>query len=161
MSAHPRLILQSRVFLHGFPTKTLYAFLFPLASSTTRPTCLIVLDLVTRIIFAASCRLWGLSWCICFRNSLGTLFPKTLRLYSFLNVTRRHVQQTMPKQHYPIVFFTNLMHKFFISMHLLHSSTCFEHYCAHLQEDSCLSTASGIVTLFRWLFSTQVTRGVS
>jgi len=23
------------------------------------------------------------------------------------------------------------MHKFFILIHLLHSSTCFEHYCAH------------------------------
>jgi len=34
-----------------------------------------------------------------------------------------------------IVFFTNLMHKFFILICLLHSSTCFEHYCAHLQED--------------------------
>ena len=34
-----------------------------------------------------------------------------------------------------IVFFTNLMHKFSILIHLLHSSTCFEHYYAHLQED--------------------------
>ena len=35
-----------------------------------------------------------------------------------------------------IVFlFINLMHKFFILIHLLHSPTCFEHYCAHLQED--------------------------
>ena len=39
------------------------------------------------------------------------------------------------------------MHKFFILIHLLHTSTCFEHYCAHLQEDSFISTASGIVTL--------------
>ena len=31
-----------------------------------------------------------------------------------------------------IFFFTNLMYKFFILIHLLHSSTCFEHYCAHL-----------------------------
>jgi hypothetical protein len=44
-------------------------------------------------------------------------------------------------------FFTNLMHKFFILIHLLYSSTCFEHYYAHLQEDNCVSTASGIVTL--------------
>ena len=50
---------------------------------------------------------------------------------------------------YKIVFFTNLMHKFFILIHLLHSTTCFEHYCAHLQEDNCVSAASGIVTLFR------------
>jgi len=34
-----------------------------------------------------------------------------------------------------IVFFTNLLHKFFILIHLLHSSTCIEHYCAHIQED--------------------------
>jgi len=47
-----------------------------------------------------------------------------------------------------IDFFTNLMHKFFILIHLLHSSTCFEHYCAHLQEDNCINTASGIVTLW-------------
>ena len=33
-----------------------------------------------------------------------------------------------------IVFFTNLMDKFFILIHLLHSSTCFEHYYAHPQE---------------------------
>jgi len=35
-----------------------------------------------------------------------------------------------------IVYFTNLMHKFFILIHLLHSSTCFEHYYAHFQEDN-------------------------
>jgi len=46
-----------------------------------------------------------------------------------------------------IVFFTNLIHKFFILIHLLYSSTCFEQYYAHLQEDSCISTASCIVTL--------------
>ena len=46
-----------------------------------------------------------------------------------------------------IVFFTNLMYKFFILIHLLHSCTCFELYCAHLQEDNCINTASGIVTL--------------
>jgi len=31
--------------------------------------------------------------------------------------------------------FTNLMHKFFILIRLLYSSTCFEHYYAHLQKD--------------------------
>ena len=41
------------------------------------------------------------------------------------------------------------------------ASTCFEHYCARLQEDNCIYTASGIITLFGWLFSTQVTRGLS
>ena len=39
-----------------------------------------------------------------------------------------------------IVFFTNLMHKFSISIHLLHSSTCFEHYYAHLQEEKIVLT---------------------
>jgi len=59
-----------------------------------------------------------------------------------------------------IVFFlTNLMHKFFILIHLLHSSTCFEHYCAYLQEDNSINTVSGIVTLFGLPFSIQVTRG--
>ena len=38
--------------------------------------------------------------------------------------------------HDSLFVFTNLMHKFFILLHLLHSSTCFEHYCAHLQEDN-------------------------
>ena len=47
-----------------------------------------------------------------------------------------------------IVIFTNLMHIFFILIHLLYSCTCSEHYYAHLQEDNCISTASGIVTLF-------------
>ena len=46
-------------------------------------------------------------------------------------------------------FFNNLMQKFFILIHFLYSCTCFEHYCAHLQEDNCISTASGIVTVFR------------
>ena len=36
-------------------------------------------------------------------------------------------------------FFINLKHKFSILKHLLHSSTCFEHYCAHLQEDNCIN----------------------
>jgi len=39
------------------------------------------------------------------------------------------------------------MHKFFILIHLLHYCICFGHYCAHLQEDNCINTASGIVTL--------------
>ena len=34
-----------------------------------------------------------------------------------------------------IFLLTNLMHKFFILIHLLYSSTCLEHYYAHLQED--------------------------
>jgi len=41
------------------------------------------------------------------------------------------------------------MQKFFILIYLLHSSTCFEHYYAHLQEDNYISTESGVITLFR------------
>jgi hypothetical protein len=55
----------------------------------------------------------------------------------------------------------NLMYKFFILIHLLHSLTCFEHYCDHVQKDNCINTVSGIVTLFGWQFSTQVTRGLN
>ena len=58
-----------------------------------------------------------------------------------------------------IVFFYQLDARIFMLIHLLLSSICFEHYCAHLQEDNCISTASGIVTVFGRLFSTQVTRG--
>jgi hypothetical protein len=49
---------------------------------------------------------------------------------------------------------------FFILIHLVYSSTWFEHYCAHLQEDNCISTVSGIANAFTWLFSTQVTGGL-
>jgi len=52
------------------------------------------------------------------------------------------------------------MHNLFILIHLLHPSTCFEHYCAHLQEDNCINAASVIVTLFGWQFSTQYTQRV-
>ena len=57
-------------------------------------------------------------------------------------------------------FFSNLVHKFFILIHSLHSYTCFERYCAHLQEKNCINTASGIVTVFRWLFSKQFSRNL-
>ena len=57
--------------------------------------------------------------------------------------------------HTMIELFYQFDAKIFYLIHLLHSSTCFEHYYAHL------STASGIVTLFGWLLSTQVTRGLS
>jgi len=39
------------------------------------------------------------------------------------------------------------MHKFFILILFLRSCTCFEHYGAHLQEDNCINTASGVVTV--------------
>ena len=47
-----------------------------------------------------------------------------------------------------VVFFTTLSHKFVILIHLLQSFIRFEHYCVHLQEDNCINTASGIVTVF-------------
>jgi len=49
------------------------------------------------------------------------------------------------------------MHKILIYLHIIHlliSSTCFEHCPAHLQEvvrRNCIYAASGIVTLCRWL----------
>jgi len=53
-----------------------------------------------------------------------------------------------PSEYNDSLFFTNLIHKFFILIRLLYSSTCFEYCCAHLKGDNCVSTASGIVTLF-------------
>jgi len=44
------------------------------------------------------------------------------------------------------------MHKWFILIHLFHSSTRFEHCCARLQEDNCIDLASGTVTLFGWRY---------
>ena len=58
-----------------------------------------------------------------------------------------------------IVFFYQLDAQILYFNTLACSSTCFEHCYAHLQEYNCISTASGIVIIFEWLFSTQVTRG--
>jgi len=69
----------------------------------------------------------------------GTFLIKIIIFFMFLLTVHPNIM---------IVFFTNLMHKFFILIHLLHSSTCFEHYCADLQVDNCINTAFGIVTLF-------------
>ena len=77
-----------------------------------------------------------------------------LRLWSEGTATCENCQT---KWFFMTIFFTKLMHKFFILIHLLYSSARFEHYCARLQEDNCIYTASGIVTLFGWLFSTHVT----
>jgi len=44
-----------------------------------------------------------------------------------------------------VSFFTKLIHKLFICIHLLRFSTCFEPYYAHLQEE----IVSGIVTLLK------------
>jgi len=35
----------------------------------------------------------------------------------------------------------------YIYKYLFKSSTCFEHLCAHPQEDNCMNTTSGIITL--------------
>jgi len=50
-----------------------------------------------------------------------------------------------------VFFFTNVMHKFFILIHLLHSSTCFEHNYAHLQEDNCITSVSSLWKQMRGL----------
>jgi len=59
-----------------------------------------------------------------------------------------------------IAFFYQLDEKFFILIRLIYSSTCFEHYYAHLEEDNCISTASVIVIPFRWPFKLHFTRGL-
>jgi len=46
-----------------------------------------------------------------------------------------------------IVLVQHLVSPLWKQVNGLYSSTCFEHYCAHLQEDNCISTASGIITL--------------
>ena len=43
------------------------------------------------------------------------------------------------------------MHKYFILIHLLYSSTCFEHYCSHLQEecDKCIKIKNLCIELVK------------
>jgi len=43
----------------------------------------------------------------------------------------------------------------------LHSSTCFEQHAAHHQEDQFITTASGIVTLCKQLYSMRVESGLT
>ena len=109
------------------------------------------------------------------RTPVRSLISQTISVFVTFNsssfTSNRYVKEPFcfslitlywpPGKLFRMSFFTNLMHKFFIVIHLLHSSTCFEKYYAHLQEDNCINTASGIVILFGWLFSTQVTRGKS
>ena len=45
-----------------------------------------------------------------------------------------YIPFTVQQPNITIVIFTNLIDKLFILIHLLHSSTCFEHYYAHRQE---------------------------
>jgi len=58
-----------------------------------------------------------------------------------------------------IFFFYQLDAQTLILIHLLHSRTCFEHYCAHLQEDSCIYTAS--TGLFKMIVGVQLSSGNS
>ena len=61
------------------------------------------------------------------------------------HVTDKHCiweMQTVKTVYHPIqdlfddsLFLTNLLHKLFLLIHLLYSSTCFEHYYAHIQDD--------------------------
>jgi len=48
----------------------------------------------------------------------------------------------------------------FFMIYLFESSTCFEHLCAHSQEDNCINTTSGIITLktSEWSKITKITR---
>ena len=57
---------------------------------------------------------------------------------------------TLPTNNYDDSFFYKLyVQILYFNTFILFCSTCFEHYCVHLQEGNCISTASGIVTLFR------------
>jgi len=46
-------------------------------------------------------------------------------------------------------------------LYLFESSTCFEQLCAHPQEDNCINTTSGIITLktSEWFEITRIRRG--
>jgi len=58
------------------------------------------------------------------------------------------------------LFFTNLLHKLFILILFyipLHVSSTI---VLRFRRTNCISAASGIVTVFWWLFSAQVTRGL-
>jgi len=57
-----------------------------------------------------------------------------------------------------IVFFANLMQKFFVfSIYIYYiSQHVSDTIMLILRRSKCISTASGIVTLFRWLFNTHV-----
>ena len=49
--------------------------------------------------------------------------------------------------HLPIFLVHNQLDAQFSIIYLFKSSTCFEHLCAHLQEDNCMNTTSDSTTL--------------
>jgi len=63
-----------------------------------------------------------------------SLHIKSSNIFTLLTLqmcTKFYVLLTVHPNIMIFFFFTNLMHKFFI---LIHFSTCFEHFCAHLQD---------------------------
>ena len=78
-------------------------------------------------------RMWKAHWLISLGQDTKLVTISNNRLRPFLSLVDR-----------ASFFFTNLMRKFLILIHLLYSSTCFEHNYAHLQKDNCISIASGI-----------------
>jgi len=91
-----------------------------------------------------------------------TIYAAEVKIHLLLNSKEDFCILLTVNHNIIILFlFTKLMRKFFILIHLVYFCTCFEHCYAHLQEDSCVSIAYGIVTLFGRLFSAQVMTGIS
>jgi len=60
----------------------------------------------------------------------------------------------------PLLLVGNQLDAQFFLIRLFESSTCFERLCAHPQEDNCMNTTSGIITLkiSEWSKITKITR---
>ena len=122
LSSHLRLGLPSGLFTSDFPTNILYT---PLVSPirVTRPTDLIILDLITRTILGEVDRSLSSSLCSFFHSPvypallvpnifLNTLFSNTLSLHCSLNVSNQfsHPYKTIGK----IVVLCILIFKFLV-----------------------------------------------